>query len=284
MDRLYIGDVRFDGDGISPDGCGIEQNGISGWRDTPDDKTAYQERATGYGSFPITGLDIRRGDRIVDASLVFGRMDRTALAALSNRLGGMQDTVQPVRVVDGDDMTALAVVSFDWPRTWNVSGGKFSATLHCTDPRRYSFQSHEWYLSGSYDVGSGFDYSSPEGVDYPISYGDDGVTASNSATLTNEGNSVAYPTFTTIGDFPGGFRLQAADGSILEWSDRVSSAAPVMIDTFNHRCMILGTEYSTPLSRREWFTVPKFGSLGVSLVPLQLSTGMMRVIMHDTYM
>jgi hypothetical protein len=289
MSDLYIGGVRFGGESLVG---GLVLSSLTGWYDTPDDKTDYQERATSYGDFPASS--IRRGARVLDLDLGFEFPSRADATAMFHRLNALQGSQQMVRLVDEIDTFCTGTVTFGFPKTKGVAGA-LSGTVTCTDPFIYSTAEQQITLSGSAAVGKGLSFipdgETVAGLDFPVSFGGEGIDGSNVGVLTNGGNAPAWPTFTTVGSFPSGFRLELG-GEVLEWDQPVAASAPVTLDCRNMRALVLGVDRTVGVSRQGWASVPAgtrvgssvtSGRLPVVLHPLEASTGYVVARVRDTW-
>jgi hypothetical protein len=279
MSDLYIGGYRFGGESLVG---GLVLSSLTGWYDTPDDKTDYQERATSYGDFPVSS--IRRGARVLDLDLGFEFPSRADATAMFHRLNALHGSQQVVRLVDEMDMFCTGTVTFGFPKMKGVAGA-LSGTVTCTDPRIYSSDLQEINLTSQASSSGSVGVSYGDGLTYGdgFTYGASGLLETNSGTLRNGGNSPAYPTFEIHGGFPSGVRVTSSAGDVLEWASPIYSSAPVTLDCFNRRGLIMGVDQSTNLSRREFFSVPPGGQLGVTFMPLEASSGFCTARVRDTY-
>jgi hypothetical protein len=282
MSEFWIGNVRF---GLRYFIGGLVLSGMTGWYDTPEDKTDYTARSSGDGSYAPASA--RRGNRVLDLDLGFSCQTRAAAVALYTRLNAMHRTRQTIRLVDEDDTTCTGTVTFSFPKVWSLAGS-FSATVTCVDPVRVSSVLQDLFLQAAAAGSTGLEFGT--GLEWPVSFGGEGLDGSNTGVLTNRGNEAAWPAFTTVGTFPGGFRVEAA-GQVLEWPNSVSASAPVTLDAKNRRALVLGVDRTADLSRRSWVSVPAadqdtgaVGRLPVVLIPLELATGTVRATVRDTWM
>lgn len=280
MSRFWIGDVEF---GVGSVVNGLVLSTITGWYDSPEDKTAYTSRATVDGSFLPTL--IRRGDRVLDCALGFQFGSRREVVDLFASLNAMDKSLMVIRLDDEDDAFCVGVVTFSLPKTYGLSGA-FSATVTCPDPFRYGTALQEVTLSGSAAVGKGLSFipdgETDPGLDWPVSFGGVGLDGANVAVLTNGGNASAWPSFTTVGEFPSGFRLELGD-EVLEWDQPVAASAPVTLDCQNMRGLVLGVDQTVGVSRQGWVSVPAGGRLPVVLHPLEASSGYVIARVRDTW-
>lgn len=288
-DFLSIGDVRFGTNGLID---GLMCSSVTGLFDTPADKTNYTARSSGDGSF--TPQRILRGDRVLDIALGFQFEQYQDALAVYARLNAMQGTQQQVRTTVNGDVFCTGTVSFKFPERL-VTREVFSATVTCTDPFIYSTAEQQVTLAGSAAVGKGLSFvpdgETVAGLDFPVTFGGEGIDGSNVGVLSNGGNAPAWPVFETVGAFPSGFRLELG-GEVLEWDQPVVASAPVTLDCRNMRALVLGVDRTIGVFRQGWASVPAgtregstvtAGRLPVVLHPLEASPGYVVARVRDTW-
>ena len=263
MTDLYLDGVKFAGErGAAGDSVkfGIQQNGIEGWYDTPSVKEDPESREGADGSFLRT--QVHYSSRVVKATLMTLADSRYDHVALWKQLGELNRTPRRVRLVDLDDTFIDAVLEFTYPSGRLTGVAKITVIATADDPVRYATALQSLSLVSGARSG-GTDYPTK----YPTDYGGDADASQSYGVLTNDGNIASAPVITVRGSLPQGFTLMDSEGRGITYYDAVFPGSPVTVDCKNRRVMVNGVNRSVMLSRREWFTVPAKGSLGVSFIP-----------------
>lgn len=123
------------------------------------------------------------------------------------------------------------------------------------------------------------------GLEYPL-FTRGGVLTFGSAVadvelLRNHGNATAWPVFTVVGDFPGGFSVGLADKRVTyPWP--TFQDIPVTVDMAGGLA-VSGVDQSHLLSERGWAGIQPGGVETPVFAPLQGGTGFCTVTVHDTY-
>lgn len=123
------------------------------------------------------------------------------------------------------------------------------------------------------------------GLTYPITYPlDYHMSGSNlSTTVTNEGNSIAWPSFRITGDYFSGFTITDNQNSTVTYSGIVTMSAPVTIDMKTGTATQSGADKTTFIGRREWFGVKPSATLRPKFTPNAAGNGWCDIIIRDTW-
>lgn len=256
----------------------IASDGIEGWYGQPDRKVTMTERQTGDGAFPIRDEDTLFASRTVTLHariIADARADLVDAMSRLSRLGGQSVTV---RVVDGlEDTVATGYLRAEHPATWSEHSATTTLTIVCTDPRRYASTPLTRFLDA--DTGSGGGLVYPVGS--PVSFGGAGLV-DVTGLLTNAGSAPAYPTFTVHGTFPAGIRIMSG-GQSLTYVGPIMGA-PIILDSLTRTASLTGLDRSQFLGIRDFPVVPPGGSIRVSFMPLDATTGgWCEATVRDTY-
>lgn len=245
----------------------------------------------------LDGVDIKRnttarpnqwGD-FQEKTLLSSRrmtMTGTAIATSPAQLLSMRDEFTGLLVnneyteisIQNSTTTRYVTVSLDSQPAFIQQTDKHASwkiDLYAPDPRIYgpirNVQLNDGTISG------GLDYP----MDYPVNYGGDIVV--QSLFLTNGGNTDSWPKFKVTGDFFSGFSITNNAGSIITYDGIVTMSAPVIIDTATGTATQNGTDKSTMISRREWFSIPPNTTIQPLFLPKQDAVGWCEIIYRDTW-
>lgn len=272
--------VRIEGLGRNPL-AGLH-DGIEGWWSTPQAKVESTERQGGHGAFPVEGSAVLYSSRTVTINLAAmgGERDETVrnMEALNRMAGG---TVR-LRVCDGasDTFCEGYIDQVDWQAQRGRQASTGTLTVVCPDPRRYSTVAKEYAIAPGWSPGAGLMFDGSGCMEWPATfYEGDASQASTSATLTNAGNSTAYPVITVQGDFPQGVSI-AHDGGSLTYSAPLSWQA-LALDCLSGTATIGGVDMTRNLTSRDFPSVPPGGSVRLSL--LSGGNGSVEISVRDTY-
>lgn len=288
----------------------------SGWYDSPQSKVDLTERGGGDGAYDIPSSRILYAARtvIIPYRILPARgHDRSRLRALQENVNRLLHEQVTVRVIDSDrDLYACGYVdSIDLETTVDNINREYltgQITIVCARPELLAYRSQSWdirsdgttqgglqYGPGMYTYWEGEPNNSVSvlvtdtnygdiGLHYPLSYGVK-ADGGNICTLTNHGNSRAYPIFTINGAFPDGVDLKMttrAGSSHLLIQQPITGGTPIVLDTRSQTATRGGTNVTSMLTMREWATVPAMGSMTVAL--MTAGTGWVTCTSTDTYM
>ncbi|RBQ00071.1 hypothetical protein [Bifidobacterium xylocopae] len=252
---LYYRDrsVRFSGSKTQPipEDLGISQEGIEGWRSTPEAKVTLTERASGNGAHDINPDAILYSARTVTLHWVALGDERVQVLAALDRALASAGTVVRLRVVDGSDDTYVsgyASVSAD--QAWHQGTMTGTLTVVCPRPERLAWDAQSAQLMAPSSTSGGLSYGSAgNGLVYPLDYGAASADQSQML-LRNSGTSRAYPVLTASGDWPEGVLLMWGEGRALEWRGRVWPGVPLELDCRSQTASMGGVDVSRGLVRR----------------------------------
>ncbi|KFF31644.1 hypothetical protein [Bifidobacterium bombi] len=283
---LYYRDrqVRFSGSMSQdrPDCLGVSGEGIEGWRSTPEAKVTMAERASGNGAHDIAPDAIIYSSRTVTLHWVaLGEERSQVITALSRILSAASVPVR-LRVVDGGDDTYVegyATVSVD--PAWHEGRMTGTLTVVCPRPERLSWQAQEGQLIPQSGPLGGLSYGqNANGLAYPLSYGR-AAGGHDLLRLSNRGTATAYPCLTVSGDWPDGVVIVCDGEQSLEWSGKVVSGVPLILDCRSQTASMGGIDVSRSLVRRAVPSVRPGGSVTLHLA--SVGDGSVTVELHDTY-
>lgn len=175
--------------------------------------------------------------------------------------------------------TRYITVTLDGTPSWVQKGDTVAVwklDLYAPDPRMYGrtlgLQITDSTISG------GIDYP----LNYPMNYGG-GTKLVQALTMTNNGNTHSWPKFMVTGNFFEGFTVTDNAGNFITYDGVVTMSAPVTIDTGTGTAMQGGSDKSSLLSRRDWFSIPPGQTIQPSFLPKLDSVGWCDIIYRDTW-
>lgn len=137
--------------------------------------------------------------------------------------------------------------------------------LYAADPRQYGGL-HTTTLFPIEAAGVGLYYPLMHPDHMVLDYNLDERAVPRNAVLNNEGNEEAWPVFKVYGNFATGFSIKTSTKTIT-YSGGTSLVTPVVIDTFAGTAMFGSGDRSYLLTRRDWMSIPAYGSTSLMYVP-----------------
>lgn len=265
MTKLYIEDVLLAGSRADAETnrplIGLTSAGVRGWYSTPGVKDSATPRVGANGDWGRRR--VYYSARTVTVPFHVLAEGRAAHVEVWRLLGRFVGEPYRVRYVDhGEDTFITGIIEADLPgeRVSHVSTGSFVVTA--SDPVRYATELQSFTLTSGM-VRGGVSYP----IEYPIDYGVEVTAGQSFGILENRGNTAGYPVVTVRGSLPDGFTLMDTEGRAIVYADAVLPATPVVVDCNARAVLVQGVNRSWALTRREWFSVPREGSLGISFIP-----------------
>lgn len=147
--------------------------------------------------------------------------------------------------------------------------------IYAPDPRLYGLHRNVQITDST--ITGGIDYP----LDYPMNYG--GETKIQAIAIENNGNTEAWPIFTVTGNFMEGFSITDDNGKFLTYEGVVTMQSPVTIDSAAGTATQNGTDITSSLSRRDWFSIPPKGSIRPLFLPTLDGVGWCDIMYRDTW-
>lgn len=263
-------------------------DGIEGWLDMPEEKTAVSERGQGDGAHDVT--DVLYSARTLTIHFNVNAHSRQGIVSMLadvRRMCAHREIA--VRILDGGlDCTIRGRATLDASSAYGADGwlADNTLTVSCERPEFLSSSPRTAQLHPQ-DVslaGGGLSYGAGgKALAYPLSYGlkPAANTGSNVTVLENLGTSRAYPTFTVHGSMPGGVTLVFDNSTSLSCTQPVGNV-PLMLDCRSRTATMGGLDVSRTLTARGFPTVPPGGTVNVAMQ--SSGTGWVDCEVHDTYM
>lgn len=264
--------------GNRPDRMGlfVEGEGIEGWDSSPDAKVSLTERQTGDGAHAIEEPMVLYAARTVIIPFHAHGRDRDETTRLLRSINAACHRLVTLRIVDSEhDTFSTGYVRTNVEPKWNRYWATGEVEVVCPDPRRYSTARHSIQLFPAGTSGGGLKFG--DGLLFDLQYGESEVLQ-NVASISNAGNSTAYPVVTVTGPMEGMLRLDSESGSVL-YSEPVT--APLVLDSLTRSARSGGADMSRNLQARGFPTVPAGGSNTLNLQAY--GQGWATVEWHDTW-
>ena len=261
-------------------GAGLFAESLKGWYGTPKAKVEVTERASGDGAHFVPDEAVLYASRVVTIGLAAYGNGRPDVVDAMDALGVMAHHIVEVTVEDGGEVTtAYGYLSSEFDDEPSVDLHRGTATIVCADPRRYGVERSSVIVPFAGATG-GLQYDAD--ADYillPITFAG-GSAASNATTVTNGGNSEAFPVITVEGDLPSGITL-TGDWGQLVYASPIGIGAPLVLDSLTRTATVLGVDVTRALTARDFPTVPAQGS--ATIAANADGTGTATINIRDTY-
>lgn len=249
----------------------------SGWWDGTGIKRNKISRASHWGDF--------RAETLRDARYM--TWTGTAVASTSRELQAMRDeftgtlaTNQStiMSVYSDSTGTRFAEVFLEdkpkWTRMTDTAAA-FQLELYAPNPRIYGEEKTISLLEN--DGFGGLQYR----INYPLDYNT--VTEPVAQSISNLGNTYAYPVIEVNGHFPAGFRITDGNNRWIIFPGAVSPASPLTIDTRTGVALQSGVDKSS-IMEIESFVVPPLEQISPKIYSFSATTGGTCIIrLRDTY-
>jgi hypothetical protein len=254
----------------------LDENALQGFHDGVNVKRDDTVRPNQWGDFREPGLF---GSRHLTISGTAVATNTSELMSMRDEFMGLlnqgeyreilvQNSVGNRYITVGLEGSPSWVQKLDHIALWKLE-------LYAPDPRMYGppqgFQITDTTING------GIDYP----MDYPLDYG--GATKVQVIAMHNNGNTDSWPVFIVTGNFFKGFHITNNSGKIITYEGIVSLRDPVTIDTGSGTATQSGSDRSTMITRRDWFSIPPGGSIQPMFYPIEDSVGWCDIIYRDTW-
>jgi hypothetical protein len=255
----------------------LDETALIGWSDGVDVKRSVAARQTSSGDFQEVGY---HSSRLITAT-------GYALASSAAELRQMRDDLiaafppniyQKLTVEDSVGTRTVMASSggkVGWVRMTDIYAA-FSVSFYAADPYIYG-PTKTMTLEGG-DTKGGLSFP----LDYPTDYGS--TNGYQGKFVYNNGNAPSWPQFKVHGDYADGFTITDNLGNFITYTGSVMFSAAVTIDTKTGAVSQSGSDRSTYLSQREWFSIPEGGSIQPSFIPVYSNaSGWCDIIYRDTW-
>lgn len=278
-DRLVvrIGDnLVLDTHGESGTKFLLDETAVVGWDDGVDVKRNFTPRQIRSGDFLEHG---HHAARYISFS---GTVQASSIIELHELRDLFSGAVPPNEYkplsVQNRVGTRYSTVSIAGKRSWvqhTDTSAAWKIDLYAPDPQIYGTPK-TISLPGLTQNG---------GIKYPLAYelsfGNKKIQQSQ--LVENNGNIEAWPIFKVTGDFHTGFSIIDNLGGVIVYTGSVSMNAPVILDSLTGNASQNGSDRSTFLSSRKWFSIPPQQTLQPSFIPFEAANGWCDIIFRDTW-
>lgn len=254
----------------------LDPTALVGWYDGTDTRRESTQRTFSNGDFADSA---KKGSRLIS-------MSGLAEADTPQLLGQMRDAFTGLLSHGGYEL--IEITDASGPRYAEVGISGTPSWIRQTDTFatwKIDFYAPSPEIWGEKSTVVITDETLLGGLDYPLAYPMSYGTPKNNndAYITNRGNYRTFPTFKVTGDFPSGFHVKNNKGSIVTYSGLVSSASPVVIDMAKGTAIQNGSDRTTFITRRDWFSIPAYGTIRPAFEPIQDGPGWCDIIYRDTW-
>lgn len=254
---------------------------LSGWYSTPSAKVESTSRQMGHGDFPVTSDMVLYATRTVTIELAALGKSRAEVLGIMERVNRLAGQLVKLRVSDGErDTYAVGYIEQEWAAARYANAATGTLTVVCADPRRYGWEGKGAALMPVTGTQGGvmFDQDTGNILTEPIQF--HGETESgNTAVLTNDGTSTAYPVITVTGTWPDGVALTDGTGSLTY--DAPLTGQALVLDCMSRTASIKSVDVTRNIGLRDFPSVEPGGSIRLSC--LSAGSGMVGIELHDTY-
>lgn len=256
----------------------LDPTAITGW----DDGTSARRDATVR---PVSNGDFSERATISARNII---LSGTAIAGSPRELQEMRD--QFVGLLSDGYYTAIevstgagtryATVGLEGTPSWtkmldNVATWRLE--LYAPDPNLYG-ELQAITIGQTTTFGGGQKYI----LKYPLQYGSASMVTSD-ATITNLGNTLAYPVFIVTGEYADGFIIKDNQDNDVIYTGQVSMSAPVEIDMARGSAFQNGVDKTVLVSKREWFSIAPGETIRPTFQPVTTGSGWCDILYRDTW-
>ena len=254
----------------------LDEEAVTGWTDGVDIRRDITPRALAWGDFPERSYKSSRTITITGTAISTSPQE---LHYMRDVLAGLfQKGVAEEIAVTNASGTRYAYVSLASAPAWLQKSDTIAVwklDLYADDPRIYG-PAKTPRITDSSIIG-GLKYP----ITYPVNYGAGIFSQSN--TITNNGNAPAFPVFTAVGEFYGGFTIDDGRGNSVVYTGVVTPQAPVSIDMMKQTATQSGFDRSTQLQSRNFFSVAPGETIAPKFTPLVSGSGWCDIMYRDTW-
>lgn len=256
----------------------LDPTALTGWDDGTNVRRSATVRPVSSGDFSEPSTF---GSRVVGFS-------GTAIAQSKQELQAMRDTL--TGVLAENEYSELAVETsvsiryatvglegkVEWVRQTDTVA-VFRIEFYAPDAYIYGYE-RTIHLNSTTYAGGGLVYP----LSYPLNYNVVNPVRVD-LSVTNNGNVAAWPKFVITGDYFSGFAITDGRYKRITYTGPVTYQSPVIIDTAKGIATQNGTDRTTMLTERNWFSVSPKETIRPTFTPIQDASGWCDIIIRDTY-
>lgn len=254
----------------------LDETAVVGWNDGVDIKRNFTPRQMRSGDFQEIG---HHAARYISLTGIAVTKTIPQLKQLRDEFTSAvpPKTYQPMSIQDSVGIR-YSTVTLGGKTSWiqkTDTSATFKLDLYAPDPYLYG-EVRQITLPGG-NTGGGMSYP----WDYPTDFGT--PVSLQGQFIQNYGNQESWPTIVVTGDYVSGFTVTDNLGNYITYTGSVSMTSPVSIDTAAGWAVQNGSDRSTFLSRRDWFSIPSGQSIQPSFIPVDTVNGWCDIIYRDTW-
>lgn len=167
--------------------------------------------------------------------------------------------------------------STNWVQTSDISA-TWKITLYAPDPRIYGEPRTTSVGTTTVTTNGGLSYP----LTYPIRYNISTVDRT-AVSVTNLGNTAAWPSFVVTGDYPDGFTISDNLDHTVTYNGMVTTQSPVTIDMERGVAIQGDVDKTIFVSKRQWFSIEPGQVVRPEFKPTTSGTGWCDIIVRDTW-
>lgn len=254
----------------------LDADAITGWLDGPGIRRDATPRLAVDGDFFEPAY---KSGRLVSITGTAVATNSAQLQVMRDEfIGIMSDGSYQWMAVTTENVRRYSLVGLEGKPSWvllSSNVASFKVDLYAPDPRIYG----ELQTVNISQAGNSGNLTFP--LDYLLNYNraDNDVIAS----VTNNGNTRAYPLFRVTGNFNEGFTVTDNINGRVTFGGVVTMQAPVEIDMATATATQNGVDKSTLLTVRDWFWVKPGETMTPTFIPTKDGTGWCDIIVRDTW-
>jgi hypothetical protein len=256
----------------------LDPTALTGWDDGVNVRRNTTPRPVSHGDFkePYT-----YASRLIAVSGTAIATSRGELQQMRDALAGVlgKDEYSEIRVETAAS-TRFAIVGLENSVSWIQQHDTVAVfRIEFYAPESYIYGAERIVtLGASGESSGGLKYS----LSYPLNYNAT-VVQPMSPTLSNRGNTTAWPRFKVTGDYYSGFILTDGKNNKVTYNGLVTNSAPVEIDMGKGTATQSGVDKTVLISDRNWFGILPNDTIRPEFKPILPASGWCDIIIRDTF-
>ena len=254
----------------------LDTTAITGWLDGPGVRRDTTPRLAVDGDFYEPAVN---SARLITLTATAVALTPALLQQLRDELMSQcEDGTYEELWVQTESQQRMALVGFEGTPQWvpiTDTAASVKIDLYAPDPRVYG----PWQQFTLSQGGNSGSLKFP--LKYPINFYR--PITERASSITNNGNTRAYPSFKVTGGFTQGFSISDNRNSRVTYSGVVTQQAPVVIDMAKGTATQNGVDKSSLITVRKWFSVKPGETLTPSFQPVKDGTGYCDIMFRDTW-
>lgn len=261
----------------------LDATALSGWDDGVTTRRQSTQRPTTHGDFPDKAT---MAARVITITGVAVSDTRAGLQAMRDEfIGLLADGEYAQMSVETGAGIRYATVGVEATPSWihqHDTIATFKLDMFAPDPHIYGPEKRFSLSANPTDGALVYQGSAaPFYLKYPLDYNTS--LDMQAQFLWNAGNVESWPTAVVNGEFDTGFSLTDGLGHWITYSGAVTPFAPVVIDMRRGTASQNGSDRSTLLGTRGWWSIPSKRSVQPVFTPYKGANGWCDILYRDTW-